>query len=186
MKKAIRLVFVLLVLSAIGGAVYYVYYRQPTELILTGIVTTNDVVVSPQIAGQIRELPVVEGDIVKKDQLVAVIAPDEFMADSAYSQHSAAALGSQVQENLAALRYQQLQLADQVRQADSTLASLQSQVDGATSDFENARITHTRTQNLARQGVVSAQELDQARTTFEAAQSKLEALKKQVEAQRAA
>jgi HlyD family secretion protein len=185
MKKAIRLVVLLLVLSAIGAGVYYVYYRQPTELVLTGIVTTNDVVVSPQIAGQIRDLPVVEGDVVKKDQLLALIVPDELMADSAYSAYSAAALGSQVQENVAALRFQQLQLADQVRQADSTLASIQSQVEGASSDLENARVTFTRTQNLARQGVVSSQELDQARTTFEAAQSKLDALKKQVEAQRA-
>ena len=181
MKKAIPLV----VLLALGGLVYYVYYRPPTELVLTGIVTTNDVVVSSQVAGQIRELPVAEGDVVKKDQLVAVLSPDEFMADSAYTAHSAEAIGSQVRENEAALRYQQLQLADQVRQADSTLASIQSQVEGATSDLENARLTFTRVQNLARQGVVSSQELDQAHTTSDAAQARLDALKKQVDAQRA-
>ena len=184
MKKAVPLI-VLLALAGVAYAVYYIYYRQPSVLVLTGIVTTNDVVVSPLIAGRLRELPVVEGDTVKKDQLVAVIVPDEFMADSAYSAHSAAAAGSQVQANEAALRYQQLQLTDQVRQADATLASIQSQADGAASDLANAQVTFARTQNLGRQGVVSSQELDQARTTFEAAQAKLDALKKQVDAQRA-
>jgi HlyD family secretion protein len=38
---------------------------------------------------------------------------------------------------------------------------------------------------LSKQGVVSSQELDQARTARDAAQAKLEALKRQVEAQRA-
>ena len=41
----------------------------PPALVLTGIVTTNDVIVSPQIAGQIGQLLVNEGDAVKKDQL---------------------------------------------------------------------------------------------------------------------
>jgi HlyD family secretion protein len=41
-------------------------------------------------------------------------------------------------------------------------------------------------QNLSREGVAAAQELDQARTTFEATQARVEALRKQVEAQRGA
>jgi multidrug resistance efflux pump len=184
MKKAVPLI-VLLAVAGVVYAVYYIYYRQPPVLVLTGLVTTNDVVVSPLIAGRIRELPVAEGDTVRKDQVVAVIVPDEFMADSAYSAHSAAAAGSQVQENEAALRFQQMQLADQVRQAESTLASIQSQIDGATSDLTNAQLTFTRSQNLMRSGAVAQQDLDQARTAFAGAQAKLDGFKKQAEAQRA-
>jgi len=55
----------------------------------------------------------------------------------------------------------------------------------AAADLEQAQLTFTRTQNLARQNVASAQELDQARTAVAAAQAKLDALKKQVDAQRA-
>ena len=40
-----------------AGAGAYVYLnRRPTALVLTGIVTTNDVIVSPQIGGQIGQL----------------------------------------------------------------------------------------------------------------------------------
>ncbi|HEV3139364.1 MAG TPA: HlyD family efflux transporter periplasmic adaptor subunit, partial [Vicinamibacterales bacterium] len=52
--------------------------------------------------------------------------------------------------------------------------------------LENARLTYARTQDLAQQRVASAQELDQARTAFNAAQAKLDALNRQVEAQRSA
>jgi HlyD family secretion protein len=157
----------------------------PPALVLTGIVTTNDVIVSAQIAGQIGQLLVAEGDAVKKDQLVAVIAPDELKADTAYFAQNVQGMSSQIRESEAALRLQERQTVDQIRQAESTLASIEAQADAAAADVEQARLTYTRTQNLSRQNVVSAQELDAARNSQAAAQAKLDALKKQVEAQRA-
>jgi HlyD family secretion protein len=180
-----RKLLVLLVLAAAGAGVWYYLRGRQSPLVLTGVVTTNDVIVSPQIAGQIGELLVNEGDTVKKDQLVAVITPDELKADTAYYAHNVEGLSSQVRESEAALRYQQRQTTDQIRQAESTLASTEAQVAAAAADVENARLTFTRTQDLSRGGVVSPQELDQARTTFASAQAKLDALKKQVDAQRA-
>jgi HlyD family secretion protein len=158
----------------------------PGPLVLTGIVTTNDVIVSPQIGGQIAQLLVREGDAVTRDQLVAVISPDELKADTAYFAQNVEGLSSQVRESEAALRYQERQTADQIRQAESTLAATEAQVEAANADLEHARLTYTRTQNLSQQNVVSPQELDQARTAAAAAQAKLDALKKQVDAQRAA
>jgi HlyD family secretion protein len=180
-----RALFFLVLLIAAGGGAYAYKRMAPPVLVLTGIVTTNDVIVSPQIGGQIAQLLVSEGDAVKKDQLVAVIAPDELKADTAYYAQNVAGLSSQVKESEAALRYQQRLTVDQIRQAESTLASSEAQVDAAAADLESARLTFSRTQNLSKQGVVSPQELDQARTTFTSAEAKLDALKKQVEAQRA-
>ena len=181
-----RKLLVLLLFVAAGAGVWYYLRGRQSALVLTGVVTTNDVIVSSQIAGQIGELLVNEGDTVKKDQLVAVISPDELKADTAYYAHNVEGLSSQVRESEAALRYQQRQTTDQIRQAESTVASTEAQVAAAAADVENARLTFTRTQDLSRGGVVSPQELDQARTTFTAAQAKLDALKKQVDAQRAA
>jgi multidrug resistance efflux pump len=181
-----KLIVVLLLAAAVAGAVWYYLRGRSSSLVLTGIVTTNDVVVSPQIAGQLRDLLVNEGDTVKKDQLLAVIAPDELKADTAYYAHNVAGLSSQVRESEAALRFEQRQTSEQIRQAESTLASVEAQVAAAAADLEHARLTFARTQDLSRGGVVSPQELDQARTTYNAAQAKLDALQKQVEAQRAA
>jgi len=181
-----KLVAPVLIIAALGAGWYFFVRARASVVMLTGIVTTNDVIVSPQIAGQIADLLVKEGDIVKRDQLIAVIKPDELQADTAYYRSNVAGLSSQVQESEAALRFQERQTADQIAQAESTVASTEAQVKAAAADLENARLTYTRTQDLARQKVASAQELDQARTTFTGAQAKLDALNKQVEAQRSA
>jgi HlyD family secretion protein len=184
MRKRLLL---LVILAAAAGAGVYAYTRMgPAALVLTGIVTTNDVIVSPQIGGQISRLLVNEGDTVTRDQLVAVISPDELKADTAYYSQNVAGLSSQVQESEAALRLQQRQLTDQISQAESTLAATESQVAAATADLENLQAIYKRTQDLSRQNVVSPQELDQARTAAASAQAKLDALKKQVDAQRSA
>src|ERR1700736_2167286 len=127
MSRNAMLVLLLLVFGAGAGAYAYMH-RAPAPLVLTGIVTTNDVIVSPQIGGQIGQLLVKEGDVVKKDQLLAVIVPDELRADTAYYTQNVAGLSSQVQESEAALRFQQRQTTDQIRQAESTLASTEAQV----------------------------------------------------------
>src|SRR5262245_11897582 len=122
-----RFLLLFVVLLAAAAAVYAYRVRRPPALVLTGIVTTNDVVVSPQVAGQIGQLLVKEGDTVKKGQLVAVINPDELRADTVYYEHSAQGLSSQVAESEAALRYQERQTTDQIAQAESTLASIDAQ-----------------------------------------------------------
>jgi multidrug resistance efflux pump len=183
--RSTRLLPVVLILAAAAGAYAYTSLR-PAALTLTGIVTTNDVIVSPQVAGQIRQLLVSEGDPIKKDQLIATLAPDELAADTAYYAQNVEGLSSQVRESEAALRYEQRQMGDQTAQAESTLSAIEAQVKAAAADVEAADATYARTQDLARQQIASAQDLDQARAAAEAAQAKLDALKKQVEAQRAA
>jgi multidrug resistance efflux pump len=182
MKKLL----LLLIIVALGGGTYYYVSARPRALVLTGIVTTNDVVVSPQIGGQIERLAVAEGDAVKKGQVVAVIAPDELRADMSYYAHNAEGMSSQVSQAAAALRFEEQQTADQIRQAEANVAATEAQQAAATADVESTRLTFERTQNLSRQNVASQQELDQARTAYQAAQAKLDAIRKQVEAARAA
>lgn len=184
--KRLRPLLILAILAAAGYGAYRYANRPPTSLTLTGIVTTNDVIISPQIAGQLSQLLVKEGDTVKRDQLVALLRPDELRAETAYYAQNVEGLSSQVKESEAALRFQQRQMADQIAQAESTLASTEAQAKAAAADLEQARVTYTRTQNLSQQGVISPQELDQTRTAVTAAQGKVDSLNKQAEAQRAA
>jgi len=179
-----RLIPLILLVAAAAGAYVY-WYGRPVPLVLTGIVTTNDVVVSPQIGGKISRLLVNDGDTVKAGQLLAVIAPDELQADSAYATHSAEGVVSQGREAEAALRYQELQTTEQIQQSQAMLASTEAQQAAATADLENARLSYERTQSLTRDGVAATQELDTTRTAFQAAQARVDALKRQADAQRA-
>jgi HlyD family secretion protein len=183
-----RRIVIALVLVAVllGAGAYYVVASRPAVLVLTGIVTTNDVVVSPQIGGQIGRLLVSEGDTVKRDQLVAVITPDELAADRTYYTQNAQGVTSQVKESEAALRYQEQQTRDQIRQAEAMLASTESQRAAAEADLEIARLSFERNQKLVQQQLISVEQFDQARTGFEGARAKVESLKRQADAQRAA
>ncbi len=181
-----RLALVLVVVLLVGGVAYEVLRGSGDPLVLTGIVTTNDVVVSPQIAGQVSRLLVREGDTVKRDQLLAVIAPDELRADQAYYTHSAEGLTSQVRETEVALRWQEQQTAEQIRQAEATLASTEAQRAAAEADLENARLAFERNRQLVDKQLVSVEQFDQARTAFNAAKARVDALVKQADAARAA
>src|SRR3984893_2065617 len=151
---------VLVLLAAGGGVAYYLGHARPAALVLTGIVTTNDVIVSPQIAGQITQLLVNEGDPVKRDQLLAVIAPDELRADISYYSHNAAGMTSQVTEARAALRYQEQQTTDQIRQAEANLAAAQAQEAEAEANLEKARMDLERNEGLRHDDVVTAQQFE--------------------------
>ena len=73
-----RIIIVLAVLIAIAAGVYYTTTRQPSEIVITGIVTTEDVIVGPQVQGQLEYLYVKEGDHVKAGQLLGRIRQQEW------------------------------------------------------------------------------------------------------------
>jgi HlyD family secretion protein len=180
-----KLIFLLIVAGVAAGA-YYSMHQPPGPLILTGIVTTEDVLVGPQVGGQIGQLLVKEGDAVQRNQLVAILTTDELAASRAYYARTADSIQSQVGENEASLRLQQRQTEDQIQQAQAALTTAIAQTGEARSAVEIARIEFDRSQKLTSQGVTPAQQLDQTRTTYEAAKARLDALEKQVEVQRAA
>jgi HlyD family secretion protein len=182
-----RIIRPLLLLAVIGGAVYYWYtHRDAAPIVLTGIVTTHEVVVSPQIAGRIDKLLVNEGDPVKMHQTVAVLSPDELREEQAFYLHTAAGAGSQVAEGEAAVRLQERQMNDQIAQAEANLAATESQRAAEDAELENARLTLDRTQRMVKEGIGTQEQLDSARTAYEVARSRGAALLKQIDAQKAA
>lgn len=185
MRMGRRIIVALVVLAGASGAYLY-WNRLPAALVLTGIVTTNDVIVSPQIGGKLQSLLVAEGDDVRKDQLLAVIAPAELQAESSYATHNVEGITSQVREAEAALRYQQRQTVEQVRQAESTLASVEAEEAAYAADVESTRLPLERIERLARDGVASTSQLDDARTAHQLARLRTYVVQKQVEAARAA
>ena len=93
-----KLIVALLLLLAVGGGLAFYFLRKPDETIsvqiekvtrrdLTETVVANgriqpvtQVMISPEVAGEIIELPVVEGQLVKKGDLLLQIKPDNYQA----------------------------------------------------------------------------------------------------------
>jgi HlyD family secretion protein len=174
------------VAAVAAGGLYYTLAKAPRDLVLTGIVTTDEVIVSSEVQGRLQELLAKEGDAVTRGQLLARIQPQEWKAEMAYYADSEQQSAAQVTEAEANLRFEEMQTANQIRQAEANLAAARAQVTQAQADAENARLTFAREEAMYRKGVESAQAYDQARTASEAAAAHLDALRKQEQAAAAA
>jgi HlyD family secretion protein len=184
----IRRFAILFVLAGliIGGVYLYRTLTQSGELVVTGIVTTHEVNVSPMIQGRLNRLLVREGDTVKAGDLLALIDPQELQADRSFYIHAEQGAAAQVEQEKASLVYQETLIRDQVRQAEAALSTAEAQAKEITSELELNRINYDRAQNLYQKQVASKQALDEAKTAYEAGKARSESLVKQVEAQRAA
>ena len=116
MRHRKKLILGLLIVLAVSGGVAFRYFRNSDQAIavqvekvsrrdITETVVANgriqpvtQVIISPEVAGEIIELPVVEGQLVKKGDLLLQIKPDNYKAgrNSAEASHKFA-LGSRSQ-----------------------------------------------------------------------------------------
>lgn len=182
-RKALILLFGVAVLAA---GLCYLLAGRSRGIVLTGIVTTDEVIVSPEIQGRLQQLFVREGDVVTNGQLLAVIQPQEWKADEAFYASGVLQSTAQLSQAESDLRFQQAQTSNQIWQAQATLAATEAQMKQAQADLENARLTFEREQGLYQRGVDSKQLYDQARTAYDSAKAHEESVEKQVQAARAA
>jgi HlyD family secretion protein len=182
-----RLIVLVVAVSLIGGGIYlYRKIHRPGEVVLTGIVTTHEVTVSPLIQGRLDRLLVKEGDTVAQGQLLASIDPQELQADRAFYAHAVQGASDQVEQQEAALSYQRELVRDQIRQAEAVLAAAEAQSKEVVADLELNRLNLGRAEELYKKQVYPAQSVDQARSAFQTTQARAESLRRLVESQRAA
>ena len=177
---------VAVVVALAAAAVYFFLLRGPASLVLTGVVTTDDVRVGAQIQGLLQELMVQPGDSVEKNQLIAKIQPQEAQADVDFYKNTQDASASAVDEAEAQLKFLEMQTREQIRQAEANVAVSRAQVQQAKADLENAELQFQRERDLRERQLNSAQALDLARTAYESAKAHAESLEKQVQAAEAA
>ncbi len=184
MKRKIPLVIVIVVVMA--AALYFAAARRGREIVLTGMVTTDEVIVSSEIQGRLQKLLVREGDTVTNGQLLALIQPAERKADLAFYTDSAEQSAAQVAQAGADLKFQEAQTSNLTWQSEANLAATGDQIAQAESDLENLSLTFKREEALYKQGVDSVKEYDQARTACDAAKARVQSLRKQALAAQAA
>src|ERR1051326_9048110 len=119
MKRRIALIIAVLVVLAVG--MYFLATRKPGQMVLTGIVTTDSVIVGSEIQGKLEQLLVTQGEPVTNGQLLALIQPQEWKADMTFYPNSEQQSAAQVAQAQADLKYQEMQTSNQIRQAEATL-----------------------------------------------------------------
>jgi multidrug resistance efflux pump len=181
-----KLLILVCIVALFGAGMYFIVGRGGSEIILTGIVTTDQVIVSSEIQGRLQEIFVKEGSIVTNGQLLGVIQPQEWKAEMAFYANTEEQSAAQVAQAEADLKFQEAQTSNQIQQAEATLASAEADVVRGQADLENATLNFNRMQDLYKKGVEPIQSYDQARTSQESARARVESLQKQVQAAQAA
>jgi len=184
MKRRLPILIALTAVLITG--ILYVVLRRPARIMMTGIVTTDEVIVSSEIQGRLQQLLVREGDAVTNGQLLGVIQPETQQADMAFYASGERQATAQVAQAGADLKFEEAQTSNQIAQAEANLASAQAQVAQAAADMENAKLTFQREEKLKQSGAESEQAYDQARTAYDSAQARSESLRQQVEAAKVA
>src|SRR5665213_2029930 len=143
-----KIFVILLIAAAIAAGVYFAIISRPREIVLTGIVTTDEVVISSEIQGRWQKLLVQQGDTVSNGQLIALIQPQEWKAALDFYTNSARQSSAQVTQAQADLGYQEAQSSNLIWQSEANLGATQDQVTQAQADLENAELTFKREQEL--------------------------------------
>src|SRR5580698_1977157 len=180
MKRKKLVVILTLTLAVLAAVAYYLFVTRPHAIILTGIVTTDEVIVSSEIQGRLQALLVNQGDTVTNGELLGLIQPQEWKADLAYYANTQRQSKAQVTQAEADLQFQESQTSNQVLQAEANLAATEAQGVQAKADLENARLNYERLKDLYQKRVESVQAYDQSRMTFEGFTAREESLRKQV------
>jgi len=136
-----------------------VQYRDIIETVAAdgNIQPTTIVKISPDVPGQVTELPVVEGQRVKKGDLLAKIFPDIYA--SAYDQATASYNSSK-----AAITY-----------AEAQLISSQAQ-------DSNLKIIYQRDAKLLKQGAIAQSDFDAAKAQYQTAEANLKSAQDNIDA----
>lgn len=136
-----------------------VQYRNITESVSAdgNIEPTTIVKISPDVPGQITDLPVVEGQRVKQGDLLAKIFPDIYR--SAYDQASASYSSSKAA----------------ITNAEAQLVSSQAQ-------YDNQKTVYERDKKLLAQGAIAQSDFDAAKAQFETAKANLKSAQDNVDA----
>ncbi|MBN2610354.1 MAG: efflux RND transporter periplasmic adaptor subunit [Bacteroidales bacterium] len=173
-KKLLRnlliILIVLIIFAVVGKKTGFfgkeISYKVVVDTVklrdITEVITANgkiqpetEVKINPEISGEIVELYVKDGDVVKQGQLLLRIKPDLYM--SARDRVAASVDGAKA--NLANARAQLVQVEAQ---------------------FEQARLSYERNQKLWNEGVISEAEWESAQSAYKIAKANVESAKQTV------
>jgi HlyD family secretion protein len=183
--KVFRFYIFLGVVFLISLGTYFYSTPRGRELPLTGIVTGNEVLVSPQISGRLVHLLVDEGSDVKKGQLIAELDAAELQAVRNSAIANVRALEARVASTRNTWTWTNDQTDAALRQTEAALTAAAAQLEQARATLWRDQQTYRRVLGLYEARVASAQDRDLAEAAQRASEAAVKSLEEQVKAQEA-
>ncbi len=149
-------VLILLGIIVLIAALYYVFsIPSGKDLVLIGTVDSNQVVVSPQIAGKLAKLLVDEGTQVKQGDLIAIIDPSELEAQERAAAATITSLRSRVSQSQYTHESTKGSTTSDVANSQARLQSARAQLAQAEATLTRVESDSRRIIGLAAAGVAS-------------------------------
>lgn len=170
LRNVLIAVVVLVILAVVANKMGWIGKSKTTQVAVTKVEQKSiietvsasgkiqpeiEVKLSPEVSGEIVELNVKEGDVVKKGQLLCKIKPD--------------ILASGYERTVASYNAQK-----------ATVASSQQQLIQSEANFKNIEARYKRNESLFKDKVISASEFDAARAEYLSAKANLESARQSV------
>lgn len=182
MKPRSRVFLLIGILFVIALCWYFFSVNHSSDLQLIGTVDANEVIVSSRIPGRIQMLAVDEGQDVQAGQLIATIESEDLEA----ARKAAEATADSQHYKLLESRATELQTVgetdSQVRNAEAQLLAAKATLLQAQAQYDHQEADTRRTVALSEQGVMSAQQRDDAATSLQAYKAAVETAKENVRA----
>jgi HlyD family secretion protein len=185
---------------AVAGTGLWLVLRRspPAGIELSGRIEGYETDVGARVGGRVKEVSVREGARVRRGQLLVRIDDEEVRAQLRGAEARVAAarqqalqarfwvdeLASRIQEAELNRAQSRQDYQARVDQAAAGVARAEADLDQAEARLRFARVSLERQSLLQREGATALQDLDQARTTFEATRAAVDAARRQVEAAR--
>jgi multidrug resistance efflux pump len=173
------------VIFLIAVVVYVATTPKGAEIALVGILTGNEVIVSPKIAGRIERLLVDEGSEVKQGQLIAELDRAELEAQRDYYVANTRSLEARVGQVKNTWGWTNDQTEAALNRAEASFTATKAQLDEARADLWRNELEYKRTLSLFGSEIASAQDRDRAEAALRASQARVKSLEDQVKAQAA-
>jgi HlyD family secretion protein len=170
------------VVFLIALIVYLTTTPRGKEIELTGIVTGNEVIVSPQTAGRIQRLLVDEGSAVKRGQLIAELDPAELQAQRDAAEANIRSLEAKVNQSTHTWDWTNDQTDASTRRAEAALTAVKAQLEAARAQLWRDESDFKRIQGLFEGGIASPQDRDRADAAARASRATVKSLEDQVKA----
>ena len=175
-----KFLILLSIICVIALAYYYFSTPSNRDLVLIGTVDSNQVIVSPQVAGRISKLLVDEGTPVKQGDLIALLDPSELEAQARAAAATINSFQHKVSEMQSTEQATTGSTSSNVVNAQARLQSSRAQLAQAEATLVRTESDSRRTIELAAQGVASDQDRVQAESNLKAQQATVQSLKDQV------
>ncbi|TEB07956.1 Macrolide export protein MacA [Pelotomaculum schinkii] len=205
-KKSIIIFLVICLVVVLGTVMNHltgedIIAKESKKLVVQSTLEMKETNINSQVAGQIKQLNVKEGDTVKKGQILAVIDSDNLLAQREKAQAAIATVYGQISSAEAAKAGAQAALKkvqtgakpEEIAQAKANFDLAQANYDRKKSLFENSAISKSELDSVAAQYEVAKQqynlvvngatreELDQAQANLDAASASITTLQGQLE-----